>query len=57
MFDSVTICSLHINRKELLMNTLETYFPNQTKVLINSVETYENGTIVSEYLSKKISES
>jgi hypothetical protein len=57
MFDSVTICSLHINRKELLMNTLETYFPNQTKVLINSVDTYENETIVSEYLSKKISES
>jgi hypothetical protein len=57
MFDSVTICSLYKNRKELLMNTLETYFPNQTKVLINSVDTNENGTIVSENLSKKISES
>ena len=53
MFDSVTICSLNKNRKELLMKTLETYLPNQTKVLINSVDTYENGSIVSEYLSKK----
>ena len=54
MFDSVTICSLHKNRKELLSATLGTFFPNQVKYEIQAIDTHENGAIVSDYITKKI---
>ncbi len=38
-------------------NTLNKYFPNQTKVTITSIDTNEFGSIVSEYITKKITES
>ena len=57
MFYSVNICALHKNRKEILLNTLNKYFPNQTKITINSIDTYEDGSIFSEYVTKKITES
>jgi ATP-dependent DNA helicase PIF1 len=57
MFDSVNICALHKNRKQILTNTLDTYFPKQPKIEIKCCDTYVNGTIVSEHITKKISES
>ena len=39
MFDSVNICALHKNRKDILQDTLNIYFPNQPKVEIKSIDT------------------
>ena len=57
MMDSVNICSLHKNRKENIIKTLDTYFPNPERVVINSVDTNEDGSLVSESVTKKITET
>ncbi len=54
---SVNICSLHKNRKENIIKTLDEYFPNQERVVINSIDTYEDGSLVSEYVTKQISDT
>jgi ATP-dependent DNA helicase PIF1 len=57
MFYSVNICALHKNRKEILADTLNIYFPNQPKVELKSIDTYEDGTIVTNNITKKITET
>jgi hypothetical protein len=54
MFDSVNICALNKNRKEILQDTLNIYFPNQPKLEIKSIDTYEDGTIVINNKTKKL---
>ena len=54
MFDSVNICALHKNRKDILQDTLNIYFPNQPKVEIKSKDTYEDGTVVTNNITNKI---
>jgi hypothetical protein len=53
MLNSVNICSLHKDRKEILKKTLDIYFPNQQKFEIKSIDTHENGSIVSLSTTKK----
>ena len=54
MLDSVNICALHKNRKEILKHTLNTYFPNQLKIEIQSLDIYEDGTIVAIVWNEKL---
>ena len=57
MLNSVNICSLHKDRKEILKKTLDICFPNQQKFEIKSIDTHENGSIVSLSTTKKISDT
>ena len=57
MLNSVNICSLHKDRKEILKKTLDICFPNQQKFEIKSIDTHENGSIVSLSTTKKFSDT
>ena len=57
IYNSLSICSLHQKRKEIMINLLDSIYPNLSKIYIKANDIYENGSNVSQNMSDKISNS